>query len=155
MTVINNTTLLVRRIEDLQRRREGLVERQDWLRRSLPEWTFAPLQLVGMSSSEIRSMMNDLSRAESASGLHEIDKQLEELDRQIEDLENAVLTTQASSLGGIHAVLELALARFRAQTTTDPSDVFYDYGDARVLSLLERACSDFSNIMAEEQRRAG
>ena len=54
MNVIANTILLVRRLAELRRRREGLVDRQDRMRRSLPEWAFAPLQLVGMSADEIR-----------------------------------------------------------------------------------------------------
>ena len=37
MTVINNTILLVRRIKDLQRRRDILVERQETVRRALPD----------------------------------------------------------------------------------------------------------------------
>ena len=37
MTVITNTTLLVRRIGDLQRKRQALLDRQDRLRRSLPD----------------------------------------------------------------------------------------------------------------------
>ena len=55
MAVIASTILVVRRIADLQRRRQILSERQDRLRRSLPEWTFAPLQLVGMSAGEIQA----------------------------------------------------------------------------------------------------
>jgi hypothetical protein len=69
MTVITNTTLLVRRIGDLQRKRDALLDRQDRLRRSLPEWAFAPLQLVGMSADEIRGLMTDLSKAETDAGL--------------------------------------------------------------------------------------
>jgi hypothetical protein len=154
MTVIRNTILLVRRIAELQRRREGLVERQDRLRRSLPEWTFAPLQLVGMSAAEIRSAMGDLDRAEQAAGLDQIDHDIEALDRQIEELENVLLTTPSRSLEGIQAVLELAIGRFGAQTVSDPDDVFYDYGDARVLFFLERAADDLRGVIQETQRRA-
>ena len=54
MTVITNSTLLTRRIAELQRRRDALVERQESLRGNLPEWTFAPLKLVGMTADEIQ-----------------------------------------------------------------------------------------------------
>jgi hypothetical protein len=154
MAVIANTTLLVRRIGELQRRREALLERQDRLRRSLPEWAFAPLQLVGMSAEEIRHMMTDLSKAETEAGLDQIDRDLEALDQQVEELENALLTTPARSLDSVQAVLDLATARFRSQVTTDPNDVFYDYGDARVLAFLERASDDLRGILSQYQRNA-
>jgi hypothetical protein len=154
MTVITNTTLLIRRLNELQRRREGIVDKQDRLRRSLPEWALAPLQLIGMSATEIRSLVNGLSDAEKEAGLDEIDRELEQLDRQIEELENLLLTTPSRSLESIHSVLDLAVSRFRAQTVSDPSDVFYDYGDARILTLLERAVEDLRALIAETQRQA-
>lgn len=154
MTIINNSTLLVRRITDLQRRRDILLERQDRLRRSLPEWAFAPLQLAGMSASEIRSMMHEMSRTESEVGLDAIEHELEQLDQRIEELENELLTTRSRSLESIQAVLDLALARFKSQTATDPDDVFYDYGDARVLRFLERATDDIRALLHEAHREA-
>ena len=154
MNVINNSTLLVRRISDLHRRRDILVERQDQLRRTLPEWAFAPLQLAGMSSAEIRGMMKEMGRVETDTGLDVLENELEQLDQRIEDLENELLATPARSLDSIHAVLELALGRFRGQTSKDPNDVFYDYGDARVLSFLERASADMRNLLQEAHREA-
>lgn len=154
MNVINNSTLLVRRIGDLQRRRDILVERQDQLRRTLPEWAFAPLQLAGMSSAEIRGMMQEMSRVESDAGLDAIERELEQLDQRIEELENDLLATPARSLDSIHAVLELALGRVRGQTSKDPNDLFYDYGDARVLSFLERAADDMRSLLQEAHREA-
>jgi hypothetical protein len=38
--------------------------------------------------------------------------------------------------------------------TTDPNDVFYDYGDARVLAFLERASDDLRGILNQAQRYA-
>lgn len=154
MTVINSSTLLVRRITDLQRRRDILLERQDRLRRSLPEWAFAPLQLAGMSAGEIRGMMQEMSRAESDAGLDEVDREIEQLDQRIEELENDLLTTPARSLQSIHAVLDLAVSRFRSQISSDPEDLFYDYGDARVLRFLERAADDIQAILDETHREA-
>jgi hypothetical protein len=154
MTVINSSTLLVRRISELQRRRDILLERQDRLRRSLPEWAFAPLQLAGMSAAEIRGMMHEMSRAESDIGLDQIDHEIEQLDQRIEELENEVLTTPARSLDSIHAVLDLAVSRFRSQTSADPEDLFYDYGDARVLRFLERAAEDIQALLHEAHREA-
>ena len=155
MNVIANTTLLVRRIADLRRRRDGLHDRQDRLRRSLPDWAFAPLQLVGMSADEIRCMMSDLSKAEADAGLDQVERELEAMDRQIEELENMLLATPARSFDGVQAVLDLAIGRFRSQVATDPNDVFYDYGDARVLAFLERATDDLRSLLSQELRNAG
>ncbi|HMR34481.1 MAG TPA: hypothetical protein PKA13_25735 [Geminicoccaceae bacterium] len=155
MNVISNAMLLVRRINELQRRRDNLLERQERLRRTLPEWTFAPLQLVGMSADEIRGMMSDLTDAERSTGLDQLEAEVEKLDQQIEELENSVLTTPSRSLDSIQAVLDLAVSRFKAHTVADPNDVFYDYGDARVLFFLERAAEDLRALLNEEQRQAG
>ena len=95
MTVIGNTTLLIRRLGELRRRRDVLVDRQDQLRGTLPEWALAPLQLVGMSAGEIQAMMNDLSEAERKAGLNEVERDIEILDHQIEELENMLLATPA------------------------------------------------------------
>ena len=155
MNVIASTTLLVRRLAELQRRREALVDRQDRMRRSLPEWAFAPLQLDGMSAEEIRGMMSDLTKAETDAGLDQVERDLERIDRQVEELENVLLSTPARSFDGIQAVLDLALNRFRAQVVTDLSDVFYDYGDARVLAFLERAADDLRGLLSQYERNVG
>lgn len=155
MNVISNAMLLVRRINELQRRRDNLLERQEQLRRMLPEWTFAPLQLVGMSADEIRSMMSNLTDAERGTGLDRLEAEVEKLDQQIEELENSLLTTRSRSLDSIQAVLDLAVGRFKARTAADPNDVFYDYGDARVLFFLERAAEDLRSLLHEEHRQAG
>ena len=154
MNVISNSMLLVRRISELQRRRDALVDRQERLRNTLPEWTFAPLQLVGMSADEIRGVMSGLSDAERDAGLDELEAEVDRLDEQIEALENSLLTTPSRSLDSIQAVLDLAVSRFKSHTVSDPSDVFYDYGDARTLRFLERAADDLRVLMMEEQRAA-
>ena len=154
MTIIANSTLLARRIAELQRRRGLLAERQERLRQSLPDWTFAPLKLVGMTAEEIRSMMSELSDAERAAGLDEVDRELERLDSEIEDAENALLAAPATSLEAVQVLLELALGRVRATTTTGPSDVFYDYGDARGLLFLERAAEDLRALLSDSERVA-
>lgn len=154
MAVITNTILLVRRISDLQRRRAALLERQERIRHSLPEWAAMPLQLVGLTSEEIRGMMSELSEAEQQAGLSSIEDELERLDSQIEEIENMLLTTPAHSLEGIQAVLELAVARLKEQTPSDPEDVFYDYGDARILFFLERVAEDLRSLLTETQRNA-
>ncbi|MEO1017520.1 MAG: hypothetical protein AAFY56_07490 [Pseudomonadota bacterium] len=154
MNVITNSMLLVRRIRELQRRRDAVVDRQDRLRRSLPEWTFAPLQLVGMSSDEIRSAMSDLTKAEADAGLNELDCELEKLDHEIETLENQLLSQPTGTFDGVQAVLELAIERFRGQTVHDPNDVFYDYGDARLLTFLEHAAEDLRDLLRQDHRAA-
>ena len=155
MTVIHKTSLLTRRLADLQRRRDGLVDRQERLRRALPEWAFAPLQLAGMSVDEIRTMMTDLSNAESDAGLDQIDQELERIDSQIEEIENQLLAVPARSLENIQAILDLALVRFKRQTVSDPRDLYFDYGEARVLAFLERATTDLRGLLNEAHRDAG
>ena len=152
MTVINSAILLVRRINETQRKRDALVERLDTLRRGLPEWTFEPLQLVGMSSHEIRSAMSELTQAEADAGINEVEREIEKLDARLEELENLLLSTPARSLDCAQAVLDLAIQRFRAHTSNDPNDLFYDFGDARVLRFLERAAEDMHSLMAVDER---
>lgn len=152
MTVISGAILLVRRINETQRKRAAMVDRLEILRRGLPEWTFEPLQLVGMSAHEIRSVMSELSKAEAEAGIDAIEREIEKLDAQLEELENLLLSTPARSLECAQAVLDLAIQRFRCQTSSDPNDLFYDYGDARVLRFLERAAGDMRALMAEDER---
>ena len=66
-----------------------------------------------------------------------------------------LLTTPSRSLESVQAVLDLAVRRFRSQTVSDPHDVFYDYGDARVLFFLERAADDLRAMLESERRAAG
>src|SRR4051794_2291867 len=154
MAVITSTALLARRIGELQRRRGAMLDRQDRLRRGLPEWALEPLRLVGMSADEIRGLMSELSKAETEAGLDEVEKDLAGIDGQLEELEDLLRATPARSLDGVQAVLDLAVARFRGQVTTDPNDVFYDHGDARVLAFLERASEDLRGILNQAQRYA-
>ena len=134
MKVITNTTLLIRRIGEVRRRREAIVDRQDRLRGSLPQWALAPLQLVGLTAAEIQGLMSDLSEAEKQAGLEDVERELEQLDQQIEELENLLLTTPSRSLDGIQAVLDMAVTRFRGQTVTDP--------ERRLLRLWRRPHAD-------------
>jgi hypothetical protein len=155
MTVIASNMLLVRRIGELQRRRAALLDKQERLRGALPDWTIAPLKLAGMSAREIEGLVSDLSQAETEAGLDEIERELDRIDQLIEDLENQLITTPSKSLDCIQSVLDMAIARMRQQTVADPSDVFYDYGDARILYMLERVADDLRAILREELRSAG
>ena len=155
MTVITSTILLTRRIGDLQRRRQLLLDRQDRARRALPEWTFTPLRLVGMSADEIRAAVGEVEKAQDKLGLDVIEGEIDAIDQNIEELENALLAARSDSLDGVGALLNLAIARLREHTPTDPTDLFYDYGDARVLRLLEHAAEGLDGVTSEGQRRAG
>jgi len=155
VNVITNAVLLSRRIRELQRRRQGLVAQQEQLRSQLPDWAVEPLRLVGMTNEEIRSLVNDWSAAEAESGLDGLEQQLDEVDRQIEDLERLLATTPAASLDEIEAVVSLAVTRFREIFVTDPDDVFYDHGEARLLALMERVHEDLSGFLSRGQADAG
>ena len=155
ISVITNSVLLARRIRDLQRRRETLVTQQEQLRTQLPEWAVEPLRLVGMTGDEIRSLVHDWSSAETETGLDEIEHGLDDIDRQIEELENLLVSTRSTSLEEIEAVLGLAVKRFREVIVTDPDDVFYDHGEARLLSLLERVFEDYASLLQSSRLHAG
>ncbi len=152
--VITNALLLTKRIKDLQNRRHSLVSRQEQLRTQLPDWAVEPLRLVGMTGNEVRGLVDDLTNVEAESGLDDIETQLNDIDQQIEELENVLVNTKASSLGEVAHIMDLVITRFREIFVTDPSDVFYDHGEARLLWLVERVYEDLSSIAQLSQQDA-
>ena len=155
VNVITNSVLLARRIRELQRRRQNLVTQQEQLRAQLPDWAVEPLRLVGMTNDEIRSLVADLSTAEAETGLDDVEQQLDDIDRQVEELEGLLVTTPGGSLDEVEAVIGLAVARFREIFVTDPSDVFYDHGEARLLALIERVHEDLGTLAQRGRLDAG
>lgn len=154
MTVIVNNMLLVRRINDLQRQREELAERQDRMRNILPDWTIEPLKLAGMSAREIETMVSEISATEQQNGIGEVEKAMDRIDQQIEEIENQLISSRHKSLEGVEIVLRLAVERLRRQVSTDPNDVFYDYGEARIMFMLDSAVDDLHDYMRADQRVA-
>lgn len=154
MSVIGSSLLLVRRIAELQRRRESLARRARDLREQLPDWAIQPLCLAGMTEAEIRGRLADLSRAEEEAGLDTMEGQLERMDRELDELDCSLLCTPSTSLEGVEAVLDLAVERLRALIPSDPQDLFYDHGEARALALLERVLDDLRDILLIERRDA-
>lgn len=155
LNVITNSILLARRIRELQRRRQAVVAQQEYLRTQLPDWAIEPLRLVGMTSEEIKSLVNDWSTAETEAGLDDVEKQLDEIDRHTEEIENLLVSTPSTSLEEIEAVIGLAIARFREIIVTDPDDVFYDHGEARLLALVERAHGDLCQLLQQARLEVG
>ena len=155
MTVVVNTMLLTRRINELHRKPDALVERQDRMRSILPDWTIEPLKLAGMSAKEIEAMVSDTSAAEQQSGLGELDHQVDRIEQQIEEAENQLISSPGKSLDCIETVIRLAVDRLRRQVSTDPNDVFYDYGEARVMFMLETAVDDLRSCLQVGQLAAG
>jgi hypothetical protein len=92
-------------------------------------------------------MVNDMSAAEAESGLEEIERQLDEIDQQIDEMEGLLVTKPSSSLEEIEAVVRLTVARFHEIMVTDPNDVFYDHGEARLVALIERVHEDLSGLI--------
>ena len=146
ISVITNAMLLAKRIRDLQSRRLCLVSKQEHLRTQLPDWAVEPLRLVGMTNDEVRGLMDDLSTVEAETGLDDIEHQLNEIDQQIEELENLLVKTQSCSLEELTVVMDLVITRFREIFVTDPGDVFYDHGEARLLALIERVHQDLGDL---------
>ncbi len=145
--VITNALLLTKRIRDLQARRQGLVSRQEQLRTQLPDWAVEPLRLVGMTGNEVRGLVDDLTNAEAEAGLDDIEQELNDIDQQVEELENILVKTKANSLGEVATVMDLVITRFREIFVTDPGDVFYDHGEARLLWLVERVYEDLTDLV--------
>lgn len=144
---ITNALLLTKRIRDLQSRRHCLISRQEHLRTQLPDWAVEPLRLVGMTNNEVRGLVDDLSCVEAEAGLDDIEQQLNDIEQQIEELENILVKTKSNSIQEIGTVMDLVITRFREIFVTDPSDVFYDHGEARLLSMIERVHEDLSDLV--------
>ena len=145
--VITNALVLTKRIRDLQARRQSLVSRQEHLRTQLPDWAIEPLKLIGMTSNEVRGLVDDLTSVEAESGLDDIEHQLNGIDQQIEELENMLIKTRSASLEEVATVMDLVMTRFREIFITDPNDVFYDHGEARLLWLIERVHEDLGDLV--------
>lgn len=153
--VITNSVLVTRRIRELQRRRHSLIAEQERLRGQLPEWAIEPLRLAGLTRDEIRRRVDEWASAESSSGLHEVEHEIDTLDRQVEDLEELLVQTPSDSLEEVGAVLELAVARLRDMIVSDPGDVFYDHGEARALSLLDHVRDDLERLLRRDRLGVG
>lgn len=155
VSVIANSVLLSHRIRELQRRRAALIEQQEQLRMQLPDWAIEPLRLVGMTGDEVKGLVDDWSTVETEAGLDGIETRLDEIDGQIDEIETLLVETPSSSLEDIRPVLALALNRFREFVVTDPNDVFYDHGEARLLQLLERVHEDLGEVIRQGHLDAG
>ena len=154
MTMIANTALLLRRLGEARLRRRAIVDRQERLRGGLPEWAREPLRLVGLTAAEVDELTSDRSEADQERALNEVARELEGLHQQIGELEDLLVTTPCSSLEKVQAVLDLAVTRLRSQTVTDPDDVFYDHGEARVLAFVGTAAEDLRSLLAADYRLA-
>lgn len=150
VSVIASSVLLSHRIRELQRRRAALIEQQEQLRMQLPDWAIEPLRLVGMTGDEVKGLVEDWSAVETEAGLDGIEFRLDEIDTQIEEIETLLVETPSTSLEDVRPVLALAIGRFREFIVTDPTDVFYDHGEARLLQLLERVHQDLGAVMRQE-----
>ena len=153
--VITNALLLTKRIRDLQARRQNLVSRQEHLRTQLPDWAVEPLKLIGMTGNEVRGLVDDLSSVEAESGLDNIEQELNDIDQQIEEFENMLIKTRSNSLEELATVMDLVMTRFREIFVTDPNDVFYDHGEARLLWLIERVHDDLGELLQRSRQDAG
>ena len=108
-----------------------------------------------MTGEEIRGLVNDMSTAEAESGLEEIERQLDSVDQEIDELESLLVATRANSLEEIEAVARLTVTRFHEIIVTDPNDVFYDHGEARLVALIERVQEDLSELVQRVRSDAG
>jgi DNA anti-recombination protein RmuC len=153
--MIVNNILLIRRINELLRQRQELLERQEQLRTMLPDWTLEPLRLAGISAREIESMICQMSMAEQQLGVAELDRELEQLDRQIEEAENQLISSRGKSLDSIGTILQLAIGRMRRQKAGGNAETLFDYGEARVMFMLENVADDLLSLTEPEMRAVG
>lgn len=154
MSVIASTAFISRRITDANRRLAALREQRERANRVLPEWTLLPLRMAGMSAAEIEEVMQAQLAAEERAGIEEIDRQIEQVELEIERIETQLLNAPSLGVDGASALLRLALDRLREKTVQDETSVFYDYGEARLLSLVERAALEVADMTGGLERRA-
>jgi hypothetical protein len=145
---------LLERVRNLYALRDDLKDKQDRLSHSMPEWALMPLRLAGLSQAEIDRIVDEQAELERSCGLPEITRQLESVEAEIDEFEDSMLAAPMLGRDGLPAVLELALGRLRERTVTEEASPFYDHGDARLLSLLERASAQLSGPTGYLERRA-
>ena len=125
------------------------------MRSVLPDWTLEPLKLAGMSAREIDTMVATASATERQCGIADLEAEVDQLDQQIEEAENQLIGLPHKSIECIGSLLRLAVDRLRRQVSTDPNDVFYDYGEARVMFMLEQVVDDLRDQVGATQLAAG
>jgi hypothetical protein len=108
-----------------------------------------------MTGEEIRGLVNDMSTAEAESGLEDSERQLDSVDQEIDELESLLVATRSHSLEEIEAVARLTVTRFHEIIVTDPNDVFYDHGEARLVALIERVQEDLSELVQRSRSDTG
>ena len=86
--------------------------------------------------------------------LEDLERQLDEIDHQIEEMESLLVATPSNSLEEIEAVVRLTVTRFHEIMVTDPNDVFYDHGEARLVALIERVQDDLSGLIRRSRSDA-
>ena len=155
MSVIASTTLLARRATEAHRRRETLRAQREQASRALPDWAVMPLRIAGMSASEIDSVLRSQAEAENDSGIEQIDADIEKVDAEIDRIETQLLQGPGAGLEGVRVLLQMALGRMRETTVTEEDSVFYDYGAARLLALVECAADDLDCYLSDGHRKAG
>ena len=110
--------------------------------------------MAGMSAAEIEEVMQAQIAAEERSGVDEIDRQIEQVELEIERIETQLLNAPSLGMDGAAALLRLALDRLREKTVTDEDSVYYDFGEARLLAMIERATVEVDEVMGGLERRA-
>jgi hypothetical protein len=108
-----------------------------------------------MSAEEIDLLLKEQAEAETAAGVEDIDREIELVEQEIDRIEGQFLAAPPHGLDGVAALLRVAVDRMREKTVTDEGSVFYDYGEARLLGLLERASTDLDDVLSSVERRAG
>lgn len=142
MTEIHDPLSLVTRLKAICARRQEMLKQIEMLRQNMPNWTMEPMRLAGLSNQELGSLLSDLEHEEAEAGIRELEDTVDALDQEIDDIEMEIMQHGAPSMDCIETMLALICERVHNNVVTDPEDVFYDHGDARLLSLLQRVHKD-------------
>lgn len=147
VTVVASSLLHIRRLRELLRRRQTLIEHREELYMKLPEWAAEPLLLAGLTRAEVESLVSTLPSTERELGVDRVEQEIAQLDDEIDALECRLLSSRCRSFDEIEARLGLLIERLRETTVTDPEDVFYDRDEARTLGMLERLHRDCRSLL--------
>lgn len=148
MVVIADTRLIERRLETVRARRER-CDAAPGARAPIPDWAADALVALGMTRAEIAA-----AEATSDRDAREVDG-IGDTDAAIDALETELLGREDRSPATLHALAELALARLKRSAPSDPSDVFYDSGEARAIAVFEHVVAGLGRLRDEGWRRTG
>jgi hypothetical protein len=121
------------------RGRLAALRRRDLADEPLPEWTWLPLRMAGMSAVELERLRVG---ACAEPGLR---AEIRRLEDALAAAEDELLARPHPDAATVRTLIELALDRVRERLPADHRSVFQDNPEARVERLLARAATSLAN----------